>query len=192
VKRALAAVNLEYNGTARVRNIVDVFINDIGLDVIAAKVQKKLIGLKVASYYGCHQTRPYGPDDSEFPQWQDLIAESLGAEAVFFPLKTQCCGGAQLFSNKDMVYKLLCRILENVEAHGGNCISTTLCPLCFSNLDANQGHIKNRAGKKFNMPIIALSQLMGVAFGIEAKELGLNKNISPAVKVLESYLKVAV
>ncbi len=192
VKKAMAVVNLEYNGKARIRNMVDVFINDIGLDVIASKVQKKLSGLKVASYYGCHQSRPYGPDDFEFPVWQDQIVESLGAEAVFYPLKAQCCGATQLFSNKDMIHKLVYKILDNVEIHGGNCIATTLCPLCFTNLDANQGHIKNRAGNKFNMPIIALSQLMGIAFGLEAKELGLNKNISPAVKALEPYLKVAV
>ena len=192
VKKALAAVNLEYKGTARVRNLVDVFINDIGLDVIASKVQKKLSGLKVASYYGCHQSRPYGPDDFEFPIWQDKIVESLGAEAVFFPLKAQCCGGTQLFSQKHQIYKLVYSILDNVEVHGGNCVASTLCPLCFTNLDANQGHIKNRAGTKFNMPIIAISQLMGVAFGLNAKELGLNKNISPALKVLEPYLKVAV
>lgn len=192
VKKALAVVNLEYKGTARVRNLVDVFINDIGLDVIASKVQKKLSGLKVASYYGCHQSRPYGPDDFEFPVWQDQIVESLGAEAVFFPLKAQCCGGTQLFSQKDMIYKLVYKILDNVEAHGGNCIATTLCPLCFTNLDANQGRIKNRAGNKFNMPIVALTQLMGVAFGLKPKEVGLNKNISPAVKAMEPYLKVAV
>ena len=80
VNEALAAVNLEYRGTVRVRGLVDVFVNDIGLDTIASKVRNKLSGLKVACYYGCHQTRPYGPDDFEFPQWQDWIAERLGAE----------------------------------------------------------------------------------------------------------------
>jgi heterodisulfide reductase subunit B len=192
VKKALAVANLEYKGTARIRNLVDVFINDIGLDVIASKVQRKLSGLKIANYYGCHQSRPYGPDDFEFPVWQDQIVESLGAESVFYPLKAQCCGGTQLFSNKDMIYKLVYKILDNVENHGGNCVSTTLCPLCFTNLDANQGHIRNRAGNKFNMPILALTQLMGIAFGLKPKELGLNKNISPAVKAMEPYLKVMV
>jgi heterodisulfide reductase subunit B len=192
VKKALAASNLEYNGTLRVRNIVDVFVNDIGLDVIASKVKRKLTGMKVSSYYGCHQSRPYGPDDFEFPIWQDLIAEAIGAEAVFFPLKAQCCGGTQLFSNKDMIYKLVYKILDNVEEHGGQVISSTLCPLCFTNLDANQGRIKNRHGKKFNMPIFALTQLMGIAFGLKPEELGLKKNISPVLRAIEPYLKVTV
>lgn len=192
VKEALAEANLSYEGTARVRNLVDVFINDIGLDVIASKVRRKLSGLKVASYYGCHQSRPFGPDDFEFPVWQDRIAESLGAESVFFPLKAQCCGGAQLFSQKDMVHKLLFKILDDVERHGGQIISTTLCPLCFVNLDVNQGRIKNRLGKNFKMPIVALTQLMGIAFGLKPKDVGLDMNISPAMKALELYYQVRV
>ena len=192
VKKALAAAGLSYEGTVRVRNLVDVFINDIGLDVIASKVKNRLSGLKVASYYGCHQSRPFGPDNFEFPVWQDQIAESLGAESIFFPLKAQCCGGAQLFSQKEMVHKLLYKILDDVEKHGGECISSTLCPLCFTNLDANQGRIKSRNGKNFNMPIIALTQLMGIAFGLSPKELGLDKNISPAMKALEPYYQVRV
>lgn len=189
VKKAVAVTNLEYKGTLRVRNLVDVFVNDIGLDVIASKVQRKLSGMKVANYYGCHQTRPYGPDDFEFPVWQDQITEALGAESIFFPLKAQCCGGTQLFSNKEMIYGLLYKILDNVEQHGAECISSTLCPLCFTNLDANQRRIKNRDGKNFDMPVFALSQLMGIAFGLSPKEVGLNKNISPALKTIEPYLK---
>jgi heterodisulfide reductase subunit B len=192
VKKALAASNLEYKGTLRVRNLVDVFINDIGLDVIASKVKRKLTGMKVASYYGCHQSRPYGPDDFEFPVWQDQIAEVLGADSVFFPLKAQCCGGTQLFSSPDMIYKLVYKILDNAEEHGAKVISSTLCPLCFTNLDANQGRIKNRYGKKFDMPIFGLSQLMGIAFGLDPKDLGLNKNISPVYKAIEPYMKVMV
>ena len=192
VKQALAVVNLEYNGTARIRNLVDIFVKDIGLDVISSKVQNKLSGLKVASYYGCHESRPHGPDDFEFPVWQDQIVESLGAEAVFYPLKAQCCGGAQLFSQIDMIHKLLYKILDDIERHGAQCISTTLCPLCFTNLDINQGRIKSRSGAKFHMPIMVLTQLMGVAFGLNPKELGLNKNISPALDVLKPYFKVRV
>jgi heterodisulfide reductase subunit B len=189
VKKALAATNLEYKGTLRIRNLVDVFINDIGLDVIASKVQRKLTGMKVSNYYGCHQSRPYGPDDFEFPVWQDQITEALGAEAVFFPLKAQCCGGTQLFSNKEVIYKLLFKILDNIEEHGGKVISSTLCPLCFTNLDANQGRIKNRDGEKFHMPVLALTQLMGIAFGLKPKEVGLDKNISPALEAVEPYVK---
>jgi len=192
VEEALATVNLKYDGKARIRTLIDVLVNDIGLDTIASKVRTKLSGLKVASYYGCHQSRPFGPDDFEFPRWQDDIVASLGAETVFYPLKAQCCGGAQLFSQKDMVHKLLFKIFNDVEIHGGQLISTTLCPLCFTNMDANESRVKNSNGKKFNMPIVGISQLMGIAFGFSPREVGLNKNISPAMKALEPFLKVRV
>jgi len=192
IKIALAAAGLEYTGTVKVRNLVDVFINDIGTEFIASKVQNRLTGLNVANYYGCHQSRPFGPDDYEFPMWQDLITESLGAETVFFPLKAQCCGGAQLFSQKEMVEKLVFNLLDNVESNGGDCMSTTLCPLCFTNLDATQGRIKSRSGSKFKMPVAALTQLMGIAFGISPKDVGLNMNISPIMKKLEPFTKAKV
>jgi heterodisulfide reductase subunit B len=189
VTEALAVVNLQYHGNVHIRNLIDVIINDIGLEAVSSKVKNKLEGFKVASYYGCHQSRPFGPDKFEFPEWQDQIVASLGAEPVFFPLKAQCCGGAQLFSQKDMIHKLLFKILDDVEKHGGKCISSTLCPLCFVNLDANQGRIKDRNGHNFSMPVVAISQLMGVAFGLSPKRLGLDKNISPAMKILKPYLK---
>jgi heterodisulfide reductase subunit B2 len=192
VNEALAVAGLRYKGTVRVRTLIDVLINDVGLDKIRSKVTTQLNGLKVGAYYGCHQSRPFGPDHPEFPVWQDQILESLGAEPVFFPLKAQCCGGAQLFSQKDMVYELLARVLGNAELHGAKCMATTLCPLCFSNLDVNQSHIKTRAGKNFAMPVFAISQLMGVAFGVPPRDLGLQKNVSPVNKVLAPYLQVRI
>jgi heterodisulfide reductase subunit B len=191
-EEALSVVNLEYHGNLRIRNLIDVIVNDIGLEMVSSKVTNSLAGFKVASYYGCHQSRPFGPDNFEFPEWQDQIVASLGAEPVFYPLKAQCCGGAQLFSQKDMIHKLLSKILDDVVKHGGECISSTLCPLCFVNLDANQGRVKDHNGYKFNMPIVAITQLMGVAFGLRPKQLGLDKNLSPAMKFLDPYFKVKV
>ncbi len=191
VNEVLASINLEYHGEVRVRNLIDVFINDIGLETIASKVKNKLTGLKVACWYGCHQTRPYGPDDPELPRWQDLIVESLGAEPVYFPLKAQCCGGAQLISHEDMALKLVYKLLDNALNNGAQSMVTTLCPLCFTNLDAYQSRVNSKFKTKFNMPILAISQIMGVAFGLEPQVLGLDKNIVPVTKVLAPYLKVS-
>jgi heterodisulfide reductase subunit B len=192
VNKALASANLEYKGGVRVRNVIDVFINDIGVETIASKVKNKLEGLKVACWYGCHQTRPYGPDNFELPQWQDSIVESLGAETIYFPLKAQCCGGIQLISGGDMALKLVYKLLDNATNNGAQCIATTACPLCFTNLDAYQGRVNGRFKTKFNMPILAITQIMGVAFGLKPKALGLDKNISSWNKVLAPYLQVLV
>lgn len=187
LSEALEAANLKYHGGARVRGLVDVYVNDIGLNVIASKVKKKLTGLKVACWYGCHQTRPFGPDDHENPQWMDWVVTALGAEPLQYPLKTQCCGGAELMSDKSMVVKLNQKLLGNAIKHGAQAMVTTLCPLCFTSLDAFQGQYSNEEGKRFNMPIIALSQLMGLAFGLSPKALGLDKNVTPVDKLLAPY-----
>ena len=90
-------------------------------------------------------------------------------------------------SDKSMVVKLNQKLLDNAIKHGAQAMVTTLCPLCFTNLDAFQGQFTSETGKKFNMPIIALSQLMGLAFGLSPKALGLDKNITPVDKVLAPY-----
>ncbi len=187
----LSAANLKYHGGARVRGLVDVYVNDIGVDVIASKVKKKLTGLKVACWYGCHQTRPFGPDDHENPQWMDRIVKALGAEPVQYPLKTQCCGSSLLMTEEAMVGKLNQKLLDNALKYGAQAMVTTLCPLCFTNLDAFQGHFKSETGNKFNMPVIALSQLIGVALGLSPLALGLDRNVIPLDKVMEPYVNLS-
>lgn len=90
-----------------------------------------------------------------------------------------------------MVQKLIQKLLDNAINHGAQAMVTTLCPLCFTTLDAFQSRVTNETGKKFNMPIIALSQMMGVAFGLSPKALGLNKNVTPVDKVLAPYYSMS-
>ncbi len=183
----LAAANLSYKGGARVRGLVDIYVNDVGLDMIASKVKTRLTGLKVACWYGCHQTRPFGPDDHENPQWMDQIVKALGAEPVQYPLKTQCCGSSLLMTEEAMVGKLNQKLLDNALKYGAQAMVTTLCPLCFTNLDGFQSHFISETGKKFNMPVIALSQLIGLAFGLPPRALGFDKNVVPVDQVLAPY-----
>ncbi len=91
-----------------------------------------------------------------------------------------------------MVGKLNQKLLDNALKYGAQAMVTTLCPLCFTNLDAFQGHFASESGKKFNVPIIALSQLIGIAFGLSPASLGLDKNVTPLEKVLEPYINMSV
>ncbi len=189
IAEALAAANLKYEGNGRVRHLVEVLFNDIGTEAIAAKVKKKLTGLKVACYYGCQQTRPkYGFDDAESPQWLDLLTLSLGAEAVPYPLKARCCGGALVISQEDVALELIYKLLANAADNGAQCVVTTTCPLCFTNLDAYQSRVKSRFKANFNLPVLAITQLIGVALELKPKALGLNKNIVSPGKLLSPYL----
>jgi heterodisulfide reductase subunit B2 len=187
VDEALAAGGQKYNGTVKVRHILDVFANDVGYDAIKAKVKKDLAGLKVAPYYGCQVVRP-GPgfDNPDNPQTLERVIQSLGAEATPFPLRTRCCGASLIVSEEDLAIELIHKLLENAASNGAQCI-VTVCPMCQTNLDVYQSRVNRKYKTKFNLPVLFFTQLIGVAFGTEKKALGLGSGIVPADKVLAKY-----
>ncbi len=192
VNEALSVADLEYHGSVRVRQIIDVLVNDITPDFIASRVQQKLGGLKVAPYYGCQSVRPdYGYDDTELPQTLDRLVECLGAQAVDFPLKARCCGGSLALSEEDKVLGLMRLLLESAAENGAQCLITP-CPLCQTNLDVYQGKVNARFKTSYNLPVFFVSQLIGIALGIDYKSLGLNTNIVSPKRVLESLNEVKV
>ncbi len=191
VNAALAVANLEYRGGVRVRHLIEVLYNDVTSEVIAAKVKRPLNGLKVAPYYGCQLVRPdYGFDDPESPQSLDHLVASLGAEAVPFALKNRCCGGSLIISEENMALGLIYKLLRNAKENGAECI-TTPCPLCQINLDAYQGKVNSKYGTNFALPVFFVTQLIGLALGIEPKSLGLNTNIVSPNRVLDHITKVS-
>ena len=191
VNEALAVGNLEYHGGVRVRHLTEVLVNDVTPEVIAGKVQKPLNGLKVAPYYGCQLVRPdYGFDDPEAPQSLDRLVVSLGAEAVPFPLKNRCCGGSLVISNENLALGLVRKILENAVENGAECIITP-CPLCQINLDPYQSRVNSRFKTSFHIPVLFVTQLIGLALGIEPRSLGLDTNVVSPAPVLERIARVS-
>lgn len=185
---ALAAADLKYNGSIKVRHLLEVIVNDIGYEAIKSKVSKNLDGLKVASYYGCQIVRPrLGFDDPEYPQSLDLLVESLGAKAVPFPMKSRCCSASLVIPEQELALGLINKILRNAQENGAECI-VTACPLCQLNLDAYQGKLNKKYNADYNIPVLFFTQLLGIALGVTSKELALNKNIVSSKKVLEYYL----
>lgn len=190
VNEALAVANLEYHGNLRIRHLVDVLLNDVTPGVIASKIQRGLNGLKVAPYYGCQLVRPhYGSDDTEFPQSLDCLVKSLGAEAVPYPLKTRCCGGALIISEQSLALGLIRKLLDSAVKNGARCIVTP-CPLCQTNLDAYQRQVNSKFKTDYNLPILFISQLIGLALGIDHISLGLNTNIVSPNEVLDYIYEV--
>jgi heterodisulfide reductase subunit B len=185
VNQALAAANLEYKGNGRIRLLTEVLVNDVGFEFIASKSKRELNGLKVAPYYGCQLVRPnFGFDDPEAPQALDRLVNSLGAEAVPFPMKNRCCGSSLIISEEGIALGLIYKLLKNAVKGGAQCIVTP-CPLCQINLDAYQSRVNSRFKSNFNLPVLFVTQLIGLALGIDAKSLGLNTNIISPRPVLE-------
>jgi heterodisulfide reductase subunit B len=179
VNEALAEGGLAYQGTTRVRHPLDVLINDIGLDTLRQQFRRNLNGLKIAPYYGCQIVRPDKTfDDREDPILLDTMFAACGGEVVYFPMKVRCCGGMLMTTFEDTALKLNMEILQCATENRAEVIVTT-CPLCHFNLEAYQGKINEAYGKKFDIPILYFTQLLGIALGLSAKAIGLDSSFIP-------------
>ena len=185
VDESLAAGDLKYQGTVKARHMLDIITTDIGYDAIKSRVKKPLNGLKVAPYYGCQVVRPgFGFDHTENPQSLDKLVASLGGEPTTFPLKTRCCGGSLIISEEGLALDLTHKLLESAASNGAECL-VTVCPLCQTNLDAYQSRVNRKFKTNYKLPVLFFTQLMGIAFGLDGKTLGLNKNIVSSNEVME-------
>lgn len=174
-----------YQGKVKVYHPLEVFL-DLGLDQIRARVRKKLKGLKVACYYGCVLTRPPKIaqfDDVENPRSMDLIIQALGGETIDWSYKTECCGVSMTLTFSDIVLKLSNEILREAKEGGASAI-IVCCPLCQANLDGRQRQIEETYHVRYGLPILYITQIMGLSFGAYPKEVGLEKLITSPKEVL--------
>jgi heterodisulfide reductase subunit B len=177
INQALSVEGLTYSGKIQVRHLLDVLANDVGPEAIAAKVVRPLAGLRVAPYYGCQTVRPYSPFDEPYlPESMDGILTALEAEVHPNPMKAACCGGTLMTTKREVGVKLVSDLIQAVE--GADCI-VTVCPLCQMNLESYQGLVSKKLDQPINMPVLYLTQLLGLAFGLPEERLGLRHNIVP-------------
>jgi heterodisulfide reductase subunit B2 len=177
----------KYQGSVKVYHPLEVFL-EMGLDRIREKIRKKLTGLKIACYYGCVFTRPPRVaqfDNVENPQSMDSIVRVLGAEPLPWSFKTECCGVSMTLTRSDIVLKLTNDILREAKEAGAHAIAVC-CPLCQANLDGRQRQIEETYRTKYGIPIIYITQLMGLAFGAYPREVGIQKLLTSPREVLGS------
>jgi heterodisulfide reductase subunit B2 len=184
INEALNAAGRSYDGSLNVRHLLDVMVNDLGCEAVSEKVTRRLSGLKVAPYYGCQASRPMGTfDDPEFPVTLDHLIEATGAEAVYYPVKTKCCGGMLMMTEEEAALRLNLELMQCARDNGADVI-VTMCPLCEMNVEAYQPMVNKRFGTDFKIPVMYFTQLLGVALGISSKGLALDKQIVPVERVL--------
>ncbi len=185
VNQALAAGSLSYEpGTVKVRHLVEMVINDVGLDTLKERLKKPLYGLNLAAYYGCLVARPDAVFEStEQPQAMDHMIEALGAKATPFALKTFCCGGHMTQINETTALEMIHKIVKNAAESGADAI-VTICPMCQLNLDVYQGYANQSFGTKFEIPVMFFTQVIGLALGLKPKDLGFGQEFVNARSVI--------
>lgn len=183
VNDALSAGGLNYTpGTLDVRHLLDIIVNEIGLDAIKRKVTKPLTGLRIAPYYGCMIVRPdYDNryDSTEYPTALDRLLKVLGAEVIDFPLKAHCCSGHMTQISPKVAYEMIRRLVDGASQYKAD-MMVTLCPMCQLNLDAYQPEMNRFFNTKYHVPVLYFTQMMGLAFGMSAQDLGIGKEFVDA------------
>lgn len=180
------ALERDYDGSVKVRHLLEVLLEDIGLPTVTKALKRKLGGLKVACYYGCLLVRPpeiIRFDDPENPKSLDRLVTAMGGQALEWPSKVDCCGGSLSLSRTDVVVKLTESILDMAVQVGADCIAVS-CPMCQINLDVRQQDINRETGRNYRMPVIYITQLLGLCLGLGPGDLGFEKLMVPAEKVL--------
>jgi heterodisulfide reductase subunit B len=187
VDEALAEANLHYEGGVVTKHFLQAIMEDVGIERVKSHVKRPLTGLRVAPYYGCQIARPYGiEDDADNPTMLDRLLAGIGAIPTYYPMKTMCCGGSLMGIRENVALRLCRNLLLCAQQYEAQCVAVT-CPLCQLNLDAYQAAINKTYGTNFNLPIVYFTQLMGIAFGMDSKNLGLTQCIVPATAMVAQY-----
>jgi heterodisulfide reductase subunit B len=187
VNGALGAAGRSYDGTKPVRHIVDILINDIGVDAIQDKVQRRLTGLRVAPYYGCQFSRPMGTfDDVQFPTTMDRLFEAMGADVISdWDAKTDCCGGMMMLTKEEGALRLCYELLSAAHQRDAQVI-VAACPLCEMNLEGYQPRVNKTYGTDFDIPVMYFTQLAGLGLGADPKQLAIDKQVVSCTRVLDA------
>ena len=174
-----------YKGTVRILNANE-YIDRLLDEGLAEKLTHRLGGLKVAPYYGCLLSRGEDivPDDHEQPTAMERALVAAGCEVVPWNFATECCGGGLSMSKTDAVVDLSDAILSDAEDAEADAVVTS-CPMCHSNLDMRQRTINAAGLGPHDIPILYLSEVLGLAAGIEPEQLGLDRHFVDAMRVTE-------
>jgi succinate dehydrogenase / fumarate reductase cytochrome b subunit len=168
-----------YSGAVEVKHLLWLIAEGDGYERLKDAAHKGLKGLKVAPFYGCQILRPsrlLGFEDPDKPHSLEAIIEACGGESIDYPAKIKCCGFPIIQAREDTALAELIQPLEQASEAGADAMVTP-CPLCHLSLDAWQSKLKAATGKDFRMPILHLSQLIGVAAGLEASELRFKRHV---------------
>ncbi len=190
INQLLGESGLRYEGNVQVKNLLWVLVADYGLERLAAQVTNPLTGLRVASYYGCQLLRPVdetGFEDPDNPTSFDKLVTALGATPVDYAGKTRCCGFHILSVNENTSTRMAVKRLQEAEDAEAD-IMVTPCPLCHVSLDAYQPRARKLHDAPGKMPVVHLSQLVGLACGIDPGNLELSRLMVSPQQALATVL----
>lgn len=172
VNDVLQKVDLTYGGEARVLHFHQLMYDAIGPSKIKEKIAVSLNSVSISCQNGCHILRPSDVlkfDDPEEPRKLEELVSLTGAK-IIRPMGTEmCCGSFLLSHDTNVAYSLA---VQSIEMKGNVDAIVVGCPFCFRQLDMAQFIARRKFGKSLDIPVVFYSQLLGLALGVDARELG--------------------
>jgi heterodisulfide reductase subunit B len=179
-KEVAEVIEMPVTGKAKVVNVLEVL--ERFQDTIKARTVAPF-GHKVACYYGCLLVRPPKVVQFDRPEdhmSMDRIMKVAGADPIDWNFKTECCGAAFSVTRTDMVARMSGKIVANAVKHGAEAI-VVACPMCHSNLDMRRPEINSHLGADHQLPVLFITQALGLAMGLDPEALGLHRHMVPAL-----------
>jgi len=180
VNRTLAPEGLGYAKGLANKNFLWLLVEELGLDALRGRVERPLSGLRVGPFYGCYIVRPKNRIgiDSDHPRdkYLEQVIDALGGTVIDYAGSHKCCGFPIITMNKQASLTQAGRHLGDAVDAQADCLVTP-CPLCHLNLDLQQPLAERVVGRELKMPVLHLPQLVGLALGLEPKELGMNRHV---------------
>jgi heterodisulfide reductase subunit B2 len=157
-----------YNGGVHVLHLLEVLRDEVSFAVLQQKVKHPLTGQRLAPYYGCLLLRPghgIGMDDPENPTVLENLLAALGADAVDYSHKTECCGSYLAVSEPLVARDLSYAIVASAQRRKATALVTS-CPLCQFNLESRQGEMAREHVGFQPLPVIYFTELLAQALGV--------------------------
>ena len=194
--RILEQVNTElvkagarpYQGSVEVTHMLWYLATEEGLSILERQGPRGLNGLRVAPYYGCQLLRPssvMGFEDPDKPQSLERLITALGGEVADYDGKSKCCGFPIILAREAVALKESHVALAGARDAGAECMVTP-CPLCHLAMDAYQRKAEALNDTTYNMPVLHLPQLIGLALGMSNETMQFKRHMVPVDRVLET------
>lgn len=179
INRELAKIDRKFKPGVEVKHFARILYEDVGLNAIKKRSVNDLSRLKFSVHYGCHYLRPCSlydnVEDAENPSTVEKLVAATGAQVVDYKNKLDCCGGPIFGVDKNIARSMAKQKLDIVTASKVDAL-VTICPLCSIIYEDNQKKMNAEFNFKYNLPVLYLPQVLGLAFGIDQKQLGFNFN----------------
>jgi succinate dehydrogenase / fumarate reductase, cytochrome b subunit len=171
----LKNAGVDYRETPRVRHFAAIIMEDIGTDALRRQVTRPLEGLRVAPFACCHSFRGPGASTGSRATLEALVSAS-GATAVPVRLDSDCCGFHILMVNEDLSARASGRFLARCADMQVDCVVTT-SPLCHTALDIYQTKAERALGRRLQIPVLHLEQLVALGLGASPSAVGLDRHM---------------